>query len=116
MRQQAAEGNFEACVIGSSGREDPDLNISLTLRCGAANNVGGYCNEEVDALLDEAKGLADDAARKPIYDRINAMVMEEQPVIYTHNARSAYAHDADIEGFRTYSDAIIRLDGVRMTE
>ncbi|MBM9595452.1 ABC transporter substrate-binding protein [Roseitranquillus sediminis] len=113
MRQQAADGNFEAYVIGSSGRVDPDLNISLTLRCGTANNVGGYCNEELDALLDEAKSLSDDAARKPIYDQIISMVMEEQPVVYIHNARSAYAHDADIEGFRTYPDAIIRLDDVR---
>lgn len=116
MRQQAADGNFEAYVIGSSGRVDPDLNISLSLTCGTANNVANYCNEELDSLLAEARAISDSEERAPLYNEAIAMILQDQPVIYIHNARSAYAFTADLEGFQTYPDAIIRLEGVRFAE
>jgi len=114
MRQQAAEGNFQAYVVGSSGRVDPDLNISLTLGCGTANNVGKYCNEEFEALLTEGRATSEPEARKPIYAAAIATIMEEAPVIYLFNPKAAYAMTATLEGFTPYPDGIIRLDGVSL--
>jgi peptide/nickel transport system substrate-binding protein len=112
MRDRATAGQFEAYVIGSSGRVDPDLNVSLVLACGAANNAGKYCNEDLDALFAEGRANSDDAARKEIYRKVIATIMADMPGIYLYNQRAAYAMTADIAGFTAYPDGIIRLDGV----
>lgn len=112
MRERATAGEFEAYVIGSSGRVDPDLNVSLVLGCGTANNAGQYCNEDLEALFAQGRATADDAARKQIYDEVIATVMADMPGVYLYNQRAAYAMTARISGFAAYPDGIIRLEGV----
>jgi len=116
MREKAASGDFQAYVIGSSGRVDPDLNISLTLECGTANNVGGYCSEELDSLLDKGRATADPEARKPIYADAIEVIMKDVPGIYLYNPRAAYAMTSKLEGFQPFPDGIIRLEGVKLAE
>jgi peptide/nickel transport system substrate-binding protein len=116
MRQQASEGNFEAYVIGSSGRVDPDLNISLVLQSGTANNAGRYSSEELDALLAKGRATSDQAARKAIYDEAMAVIMRDMPGIYLYNQRAAYAMKSGVEGFVPYPDGIIRLQGVSFSQ
>ncbi|MGV8950880.1 MAG: ABC transporter substrate-binding protein [Cypionkella sp.] len=114
MRERATAGDFEAYVIGSSGRVDPDLNVSLVLGCGTANNAGGYCNEELDALFAQGRATADAAARKEIYNQVIATVMADMPGIYLYNQRAAYAMKAGVDGFTAFPDGIIRLEGVTL--
>ena len=116
MRQQAAKGDFEAYMIGSSGRPDPDLNISLMLVCDTANNVGKYCNKELDDTLAAARATADVAKRKPLYDKAIAIIMKDKPAVYFNNPRSAYAFTSKLQNFETFPDAIIRLTGVSLAE
>ena len=116
MRQQAAQGDFEAYMVGSSGRPDPDLNISLMLLCDTANNVGKYCNQELDDTLAAARATADPAKRKPLYDKAIAIIMKDKPTIYFNNPRSAYAFTSKLQNFETFPDAIIRLTDVSMAE
>lgn len=114
MREKASNGEFEAYVVGSSGRVDPDLNISLVLACGMANNAGQYCNEEFDALLAEGRATAVPEARKAIYDQAIATIMTDLPGLYIYNQRAAYAMTSALEGFVPYPDGIIRLEGVKL--
>lgn len=114
MREKASAGEFEAYVIGSSGRVDPDLNISLVLACGMANNAGQYCNEDFDALLAEGRAIADPEARKAIYQEAIATIMTDLPGLYLYNQRAAYAMTAAVDGFTPYPDGIIRLQGVTL--
>ncbi len=55
--QLAAKGDFEAFLIGWSGRTDPDGNIYNFVSCKAppALNVAHYCNQDVDRELDAAR-------------------------------------------------------------
>ena len=62
--QLAVKGEFEAYMIGWSGRTDPDGNIYNFVSCKAppALNTAHYCNADVDAELDAAR-LAGDPGR-----------------------------------------------------
>jgi len=114
MREKASKGDFQAYVIGSSGRVDPDLNISLVLQSGTANNAGKYSNKELDDLLAQGRATADEAKRKEIYRKVTDIIMKDMPGIYLYNPRAAYAMKAGLDGFKPYPDGIIRLDGVSL--
>ena len=53
--QLAAKGDFEAFMLGWSGRSDPDGNIYNFVSCTPALNATNYCNQDVDAELDAAR-------------------------------------------------------------
>ena len=50
-------GEYQAYLIGWSGRTDPDGNLYSFHACNAPNNNGGYCNAEVDKLLERGAHL-----------------------------------------------------------
>ena len=68
--KQAEDGEFQAYLIGWSGRTDPDGNLFIFYATKAPQNNGHYCNPEVDKLLDRgAHGLRSPAQRKAIYEK-----------------------------------------------
>ena len=56
--QAAYAGDFEAYLIGWSGRADPDGNMWQMLHSGGTFNYGHYANAEVDKALDDARTVA----------------------------------------------------------
>ena len=48
----ADKGDFEAYVLAWSGRADPDGNLFSFHGCKQPLNYSGYCNAEIDELLD----------------------------------------------------------------
>ena len=111
---RARDGNFEAHLVGWSGRVDPDLNITPLLACGAAGNDGRYCSQELDAILGDARASGDAELRKAAYDRAIGVLLRDQPVVYLYHAKWIFAHRARITGFAPAPDGIIRLDGVKL--
>src|SRR5262249_22737758 len=67
--KQAEQGNYQAYLLAWSGRTDPDGNSYIFFKCNAPQDSMGYCNSEVDKLLDEARVPSDLAARKAIYEK-----------------------------------------------
>ncbi len=45
-------------------------------------NFGHYANEEVDRLLEEASAAADSSLQKPLFDRIQEIIVAEQPYVF----------------------------------
>ena len=62
-------GDFEAFLIGWSGRADPDGNTHNFISCKGGLNDGKYCNPEVDAHLNAARTTTDLEARKAEYQK-----------------------------------------------
>jgi peptide/nickel transport system substrate-binding protein len=58
------------CTIAINGTEsgvdDPDQQFDENLVCGAVRNYTGYCNPQVDKLIDEQSAEADPAKRKKL--------------------------------------------------
>lgn len=113
MREQTSEGNFEAYMTGTAGRVDPDLQYSLLIACDAVNNVGSYCNPEVENLLEQGRATSDTGERKAIYDRLAEILLTDLPHLVLYNPRGAVAMSSDIIGFEAFPDNIIRLEGVQ---
>jgi peptide/nickel transport system substrate-binding protein len=67
-----------------SGVDDPDQQFYENFVCGAVRNYTGYCNPEVDKLIDRQSAEADPAKRKQLVWQIERRLAEEgaRPIIF----------------------------------
>lgn len=112
--KQAEEGKFQAFFIGWSGRVDPDGNSYIFYKCGAPQNNRGYCDKDVDALLDEARAKTQLADRKAIYEKVAAKVLGESGILYLYHRQVIIAHTQKVEGYKQLPDGLVRVVGVKL--
>jgi peptide/nickel transport system substrate-binding protein len=106
---RARHGDFEAFSLDWSGRIDPDGNSYSFLHTGGALNDGHYSTPEVDQLLDQARSASSDAARKALYDKVQAITATDLPIIYLSHAKLLWAFTKKLGGFVPTPDGIIRV-------
>ncbi|WP_062015703.1 ABC transporter substrate-binding protein [Aureimonas sp. AU4] len=114
MQQEMQSGNFQMAQIGWSGRVDPDGNVHQFMTCKGSLNDGKYCNPEVDRLLNEARTVTDQTARKALYDQVQAITQDEMPSMDIYYQPRAFALRASLDGFTAHPDGMIRLRGVML--
>jgi peptide/nickel transport system substrate-binding protein len=107
-------GDFNAYMIGWSGRSDPDGNMWQMLHTGGTFNYGKYSNPVVDQLLDDARKTGVVAERRALYGKVWAQEREDLPLIYLWISRNIVGMRANLEGFVQVPDGLIRLAGVRL--
>jgi peptide/nickel transport system substrate-binding protein len=114
LLEQNTSGDFEAMLLGWSGRIDPDLNIYSFMVTDGDFNASGYSNPEVDKLLGEARTTSDRDKRKQLYDQVMEILHEEVPYVYLYhsNLTTDFAMQPTVKGFEPYPDGILRLAGV----
>jgi peptide/nickel transport system substrate-binding protein len=112
--KQAEVGEFQAYLIGWSGRTDPDGNLYIFMKTNAPQNNSGISNPEVDKLLDEARAISDTAKRKAIYEKLTGIVLEEKPIAYIYHRRVLIAHTAKLEGYKQMPDGLVRVVGLKL--
>jgi peptide/nickel transport system substrate-binding protein len=112
--QAAQRGEFEAYLIGWSGRVDPDGNLASFVTCRGPQNDGRYCNPEVDRLVAEARVVSGVEGRRAVYERIARILLADRQRIYLWHRKNIIAHSAALTGFRPVADGLIRLQGVRL--
>ena len=83
-------------VSGLNGRVPATANMNLTLRCGGEWNESHYCNEEFDALLDEADATADLEKRREVYCRIQTLMQEDSGYLVPFWAATFGASRAEV--------------------
>jgi len=116
MLERQTAGNYDSTQVGWSGRTDPDGNIHSFVTCKGGLNDSRFCNDKVDALLNEARAITDPAARKAKYDEAGKILAEELPIIYLYHQTWLWAMNAKVSGFVPYPDGMIRLAGVKKAE
>ena len=109
-------GNYQASQIGWSGRVDPDGNIHQFVTIGGGINDSGYTNANVDELLNVARQSADQEERKLSYTAANKVLQDELPIIYLYHQTWIWGLTSKLEGFTSYPDGMIRLEGVSFQE
>lgn len=79
-------GNFDATILGWTGGPEPDqYNIWHSSKTGPRElNFIHYRNAEVDELLERGRRTFDQAERKRIYDRFQAILADEQPYTFLY--------------------------------
>ena len=112
--QLASKGDFEAFLLGWTGRVDPDGNIYNLVTCNSPFNAGHYCNPEVDRELDAAREVEPRADRLAHYRVVAQHILRDLPIIYLYHAKWLYAYTARLSGFIPYPDGLIRPQGLRL--
>jgi peptide/nickel transport system substrate-binding protein len=114
--KQAEDGNFQAFLIGWSGRTDPDGNIYVFATCNAPQNNSKYCDPRTDADLNRAREVSDPAERKKIYENVAQRMIgaNEGHVIYLYHARVLIAHQDRLDGFTQMPDGLVRVVGLKL--
>jgi peptide/nickel transport system substrate-binding protein len=112
--KQGEQGEYQAYLIGWSGRTDPDGNSYIFFKTKAPQNNSGISNPEVDKALDEARLTSDPAKRKAIYEKAAKVVNAEIPILYLYHRRTLVAHTARVEGFKAVPDGLVRVVGLRL--
>jgi peptide/nickel transport system substrate-binding protein len=114
--QLSSKGDFEAYLIGWSGRTDPDGNIYNFVSCKSppALNPGRYCDQDVDRELNAARQTDARADRLAHYRKVAEHVMHDRPIIYLYHPKLLYALSAKLAGFTPYPDGLIRPQGLQM--
>ncbi len=114
--KEGEDGNFQLYMNWWSGRSDPDGNSVIHQLCGAPNNLGHYCDKQLDAWHADARAVSDPAARKAIYEKITAKFLTEGSMIYLYHSQMLIAHTAKLEGFRPMPDGMIRVVGLKLNK
>ena len=113
--QAGYAGDFQAYMIGWSGRVDPDGNMWQLLHKGGTFNYGRWDNPAAHALLDQARITAEPEARRALYARFWQYEREDMPLIYLWTAKNVVGLRANLSGFVQVPDGLIRLRGLRRT-
>jgi peptide/nickel transport system substrate-binding protein len=112
--KQAQAGEFQAFLIGWSGRIDPDGNSYVFLHDKAPQNDGGYSNPEADKALEDARQITDAAQRKTIYQKLTKIVLNDEPLIYLYHRKLLIAHTTRLEGYKQMPDGLVRVIGLKL--
>lgn len=89
-------------------RPDPDGLFRALFYTKEWANSTGYSNREVDALLDKARALQDNAARKPLYSKMQQIVTTELPYVPLFFSVEYMAQRNSVHGFVWIPDQIPR--------
>ncbi|MGA3397656.1 MAG: ABC transporter substrate-binding protein [Acetobacteraceae bacterium] len=108
------QGEFQALMIGWSGRVDIDGNVYAFLHSKQAQDVGDYANATVDQLLDAARGMTDVAQRKSLYAQMWTQAAQDLPITYLWTPRNIVGMSAKLQGFRPVPDGMIRVQGLEL--
>jgi peptide/nickel transport system substrate-binding protein len=109
---EAEAGRFQAFQIGWSGRVDPDGNSYIFHKCKAPQNVGGFCDKDVDTWLDEARLTNKFEERKAIYEKVARKILDQESIIYLYHQRILVAHTDRLTGYKQIPDGIVRVVGI----
>ncbi len=93
----AADLHLQAWGIAPSG--DPAYFPGAVLHSEADSNIGGYSNPDLDALLADGTQTFDPAARQAIYERVQAIIAEDAPLIPVFHASQVTVARPSLEGF-----------------
>jgi peptide/nickel transport system substrate-binding protein len=118
--ENIGNGTFQWASTGRGMRGDPS-GFVVDFRSGTANNVkwfgDGWANEEIDSLYDEALATADQAARLEAYKRIQQIIAEDVPNLYTVQPLKFQVANQRVEGmYVSYTDFNTGLRTACVTE
>ena len=106
-------GKLQAFAIGWSGRVDPDGNLHQFQTCGGSLNTTLVCDESIDALLNKAREISDQAQRAKLYrEAIDKITGGRRNVLYIYHLNYIVAFPKNLKGYHAVPDGLIRIKGV----
>ncbi|MDY7001448.1 MAG: peptide-binding protein [Thermodesulfobacteriota bacterium] len=90
LKEFVDKGRFDAIILGWNITQDPDnydVWHSSKAVPGGLNFIG-YKNPELDELLERGRRILDQDRRKPIYDRVQEILHQDQPYCFLYAPQS----------------------------
>jgi peptide/nickel transport system substrate-binding protein len=109
-------GAYAMALGGWSGLLDADSNLWTFLHSGGPLNEARYSNAAADAALDRARLTTDVATRRAAYADLWKQERQDLPLIYLWTPAYIYGLNKKVNGFQTYPDGLLRLQGVSITQ
>jgi peptide/nickel transport system substrate-binding protein len=91
--------NFQAALIGWSGRPDPDGNMYSWFHTGGGFNDMQYSNSKVDSLLESARATSDQAQRTTDYQQAEQMILQDASYVFINYGVNVQATATNIKNF-----------------
>jgi peptide/nickel transport system substrate-binding protein len=93
-------------VVSENGLDDPDQQFYESYVCGAERNYGGYCNPQLDELIDRQSMAPDREKRRQLVWEIERRLAEDsvRPVIFY--ARQATCRQPRVKGLTLMVNSI----------
>jgi peptide/nickel transport system substrate-binding protein len=95
--------------IGWSGRPDPDGNVYGFLHTGGGLNSDQYTNPQVDAALEKARTVYDQAQRKSIYGDAIKTAVTEGAIVYLYWPLDQKTFTPKLHGYVHVPDGMMRF-------
>ncbi len=108
----AITGNYQADVLGWSGRPDPDQNMYAFDTTGGSFNDAKYSNSQVNTLLLNARQATSQTTRKGLYQKAAKIVLNQAPYIFLTYTPVIQAWSANVHGYKAYPDDLMRFTDV----
>ena len=98
--------DYIVALNGQGSGVDPDLSLNLIYRCGGELNYNGYCNPEVDDLIDRQSIETNTQQRKQLLWEIERKLAEDsaRPIIFYD--RRATCRQPHVKGWTTMVNSI----------
>ncbi len=104
--------NFQAALLGWSGRPDPDGNIYSWFHTGGGNNNMQYSNTQVDSLLDAARTTSDQTQRTSDYQQAQQQILQDASYVFITHGVTAQITTSNIKNYTLLPTGIISLASV----
>jgi peptide/nickel transport system substrate-binding protein len=104
--------NFQAALIGWSGRPDPDGNMYSWFHTGGGFNDMQYSNPQVDALLEAARTTSDQAQRASDYQQAQQLILQDAPYVFINFGVVEQATATNIKNFTLLPTGIMEFASV----
>jgi len=106
--------NFDATLVGWSGRIDPDPQFYPFVHTDGNLNWGGYSDERLDELLDNARAEMDAEARERLYHEVANIVVDESLMIFIIQQQNLIGVSDELQEIPLIPDGTIRFHGVHL--
>ena len=104
--------NFQAAVLGWSGRPDPDGNMYSWFHTGGGLNDMQYSNTQVDSLLDAARTSNDQATRTQDYIQAQQLIVNDASYIFLTHGVTVQATSNKVRNFLLLPTGIMEFTSV----
>ena len=104
--------NFQAAILGWSGRPDPDGNMFSWFHTGGGFNSMLYSNPQVDALLEKGRTDSDQAQRASDYQQAEQMILNDASYVFINHGVNIQATTKNIQNFTLLPTGILEFTNV----
>ena len=98
-------GNFDMFLMSRNHLTDvadPIAFLTADYTCDGGFNVSNFCDPSVDAVVEEARGASDPAARNALYAKVAAQLQDEAVTAFLVHVQHIEAVSDRVKNYRIH--------------